>query len=276
MAYTIFDNTMVDMTWQEVQKAGKENKTIILPISVIEEHGPHMDLAPDVYLVHKQSKDCKMELEKLEVESLIAPPFYWGINRCTGHFPGSFSVREETMIMLLTDIVSSLKSWGFSNVYILNSHGDYYHINTISRAAKQIRTELDINIQFVIDIEEVPIYNIDISEQHILAFKCEGTVEELYEYSFSDYADIHAGGAETSSMLKSFPNSVNSDILSDLVDSKVAFDKLHNWCDENAITLTPLGYCGNPSNINIEEIEKWNLIVTNAIAKVIKNNLDSL
>ncbi len=39
MAYTIFDDTMVDLTWQEVEAAGKENRAIFLPVSVIEEHG---------------------------------------------------------------------------------------------------------------------------------------------------------------------------------------------------------------------------------------------
>jgi len=273
MAYTIFDETMVDMNWKEVEKAGLENRTILLPVSVIEEHGPHMDLAPDIYLAHKQAKNCKKELETLGLKSLIAPPFYWGINRCTGSFPGSFSVREETMVMLLTDIVYSLKKWGFSNIYLLNCHGDYFHITTIIKAVQHIRKELKVNAKLVFDFDEMDIYGMDSKDKALLLYRCEGTENELEEYSFSDWADIHAGGGETSCMLKDFPESVNKEILSTLTDSRVGYDQLNQWCDENGRKITPLGYCGNPQNINIKEIEKWDLLVSQAIAREIQKNL---
>ncbi len=274
MAYPIFDETMVDLTWQEVERAGKENQTIILPISVIEEHGPHLDLAPDVYLTHLLSKNCRRELKKIGIPTLIAPHFYWGINRCTGSFPGSFTVREETMIMMISDIVSSLKKWGFNNIYVLNVHGDYFHIITILKAIDLIRAEQSANIQYVMDTDMVETYGIDEKKDNVLIYKCEGTEEELSEYSYSEYADIHAGGAETSCMLKDFPNSVKKDLIPTLKDSKLPWDKLDGWCDENARELTPLGYCGNPAHINTDEIKKWDVIVAKTIATNIKKHLD--
>jgi creatinine amidohydrolase/Fe(II)-dependent formamide hydrolase-like protein len=44
-------------------------------------------------------------------------------------------------------------------------------------------------------------------------------------FSFSDYADIHAGGSETSAMLISFPNSVSKEKLSNLEDSKIKYEQ---------------------------------------------------
>ena len=48
---------------------------------------------------------------------LIAPPYYWGINHCTGAFPGSFSLREETMKSVLFDIFNNLNNFGFKRIY---------------------------------------------------------------------------------------------------------------------------------------------------------------
>lgn len=42
--YSIFHETMVDMTWQEVEQAAKDGAIILTNTSVIEEHGLHCSL----------------------------------------------------------------------------------------------------------------------------------------------------------------------------------------------------------------------------------------
>ena len=125
------------------------------------------------------------------------------------------------------------------------------------------------------DIDMTEMYGIDDKKNNLLVYRCEGSEEELSEYSYSNYADIHAGGGETSCMLKDFPDSVREDILPTLKDSNVPWDKLEGWRDDKARELTPLGYCGNPAHINIDEIKKWDGIIAKTIAQHIKNHLDS-
>ena len=115
--YSIFQETMADMTWQEVEKAAKEGAIVLLPTAVIEEHGPHMGIGVDTYLAYQTCKLVRRELESRGVKALIVPPFYWGINRTTHVFPGTFTVRDKTMKAVLDDILFSLKSWGFTNVF---------------------------------------------------------------------------------------------------------------------------------------------------------------
>jgi creatinine amidohydrolase len=88
---SIFKDTMVEMSWQEVQKAAKNGAVVIFPIAVVEEHGPHMDLSPDIYLTSLGCRFLKQDLAKKGIEAIIAPPYYWGINQATGDFPGSFT-----------------------------------------------------------------------------------------------------------------------------------------------------------------------------------------
>ena len=271
MAYPIFDETMVDLPWTEIEKLAQTGSPVILPISIIEEHGPHMDLAPDVYLVHKLAKVVKGLLSENSVTALISPPMYWGISECTERFPGTFSVKPETMISLLFDLVSCLYDWGFKRIYILNVHGDPLHINTIIKAVETIKSKLTISLYYLLDKRVFNLLNIsDADRTNIIPFKSEIDGEE---FCWSSFAEVHAGGEETSSMLNDFPNSVFSINLHNLKDSKVTYDQLSHWKFDYARTLTPLGYLGNPANINLEDANKIDNFIARSIATEILNSI---
>ncbi len=76
---------------KQTKEAARQGTLVLFPAGVIEEHGPHLPLAVDVYGSYLQSRMVKSELEKRGIKSLIAPAFYWGINVATGSFGGSFS-----------------------------------------------------------------------------------------------------------------------------------------------------------------------------------------
>lgn len=273
MAYQIFDETMVDLTWPELEKQAKQNPLVILPISIIEQHGPHMDLAPDIYLVHNMAKTVTKYLNEKNVKCLIAPPMFWGISESTGCFPGTFSIRPETMIELLYDIVSSLDNWGFTKVFILNMHGDSLHIKTIIKGIQKIKCNINLDdICFILEEEVAPHFGLDGTEDYVLLYRSE---MDGNCFSWSDYADIHAGGEETSSMLNFFPDSVIKEMLPNLTDSKITFEQLSNWNGNNARKLTPLGYCGNPSNFNTAEANKIDDFIAKSIAYQIERYLNS-
>ena len=92
MCYSIFDETMVDLSWDKLDELIKEEAVVLLPTGVIEAHGPHMGLGVDTYGSYIKCKLVKELLESKGIKTLIAPPYYWGINNMTGDFPGSFTV----------------------------------------------------------------------------------------------------------------------------------------------------------------------------------------
>ena len=77
--YSIFHETIADMTWMEVEKAAENNPVLLVPIGSIEQHGPHLPIGTDTYLVYLLSLLTKKELEKQEIPAVIAPPYYFGI-----------------------------------------------------------------------------------------------------------------------------------------------------------------------------------------------------
>ena len=220
-SFSVFEDTMVEMSWQEVQAAADRNAAVLLPIGTIEAHGPHMDLSADFYLSTLVCRFLKQELEAEGVEALIAPPVYWGISRDVAKYAGTFSVSPSTMKGLLTDIFSSIKSWGFKNVFVDNAHGDSLHLKTIREAIDEANKSPDFSVYFLWDLD------IDVDSD----LKFPQMRENRYE------PDCHAGAIETAQMLAYFPEKVHTDIAKSLLPQN---------------TFHPLAYRGDPASYDLE------------------------
>jgi len=140
----IFTNTMADMSWTEIKQYADRNAIVLLPIGVIEEHGPHLCSATDIYTAHIYCLSIKQKLEQNGFSVIIAPPFYWGICQAAKGFIGSFNIKEETAYALLFDILTSLKDFGFKRVFGINGHGDINHKVTVVKAFKDAHEQLDM------------------------------------------------------------------------------------------------------------------------------------
>lgn len=246
--YSIFDGTMVDMTYPEIEKAAKEKAVVIFPTGVIEEHGPHLPLGVDTYEGYIKAKLLKMELEKRGIQALIAPPFYWGINLATGSFPGSFHSREETVVNVLWDAMASLKRWGFEHVFFVNNHGDADHNNAILNAIKKARQDTGIRAYYVLDEGFAKRLGLTGKEPHVL-------IHKMAPPPASKYVEVHAGGGETSLMWYYFPELVRVDIWKTLKSTDKTVEDLMVWRRGwgDAKRVTPDGFFGDPTTASPEK-----------------------
>lgn len=219
--FSIFEDTMVEMTWQEVQAGADRNAIVLLPIGIVEGHGPHLDLSPDFYLSTLSCRFLKQTLQEKGIEALIAPPFYWGISCDVAKYAGTFSIRPETMKGLLTDIFASLKSWGFRRVFISNAHGDRLHIETIEKAIAESIEAPNFRIYSLWDMD------IEVASEVVFP----PTREERYQ------PDYHAGAIETAQMATFFPEKVRFDVAKKLMPQD---------------NFDPSAYCGDPANFDLE------------------------
>lgn len=233
---------MADMTWPEIETAAKNNAIVLMPLGVIEEHGPHIACGADIYLSYLQCKLVKQELTKRGVAAIIAPPFYWGINTSTRNFPGSFDMRPETMKALLTDILSNLKQWGFQKVLYINSHGEGEHNKVILESAKESRRNTGIQALILLDSWMSRRFGLSGQEEHVLTFDFTPPPNAPKV----DVPDFHAGTSETSEMMAFFPELVNIKIAKMLKPPKVQGGGYENW-GQDARKVTPMGYTGDPS-----------------------------
>ncbi len=218
--YSIFRDTLVDLTWPEVKQAAEEKRLVLLPLGVIEEHGPHMSLGPDAYLSYFRCVALKRQLAARHVEAVIAPPVYWGIMAAgeTGAYPGSFTVSPVTMKALLGDVFADLKNWGFERVFVVNRHGDRTHRKVLFDAIAEAKERLGLT--FYNDRERAD------AEANGPELKLPAGVKLFMP-------DFHAGAPETADMAAFFPEEVDLKTAASL---------------KPEATFHPLGYVGDPAS----------------------------
>jgi creatinine amidohydrolase len=249
--YSIFHETMVDMNWPDVEKAAEQGAVILLPTAVIEEHGPHMSCGIDTYGAYLVCKLARRELESRGIKTLIAPPFYWGINGTTHVFPGTFTVRKETMKALLHDIFSSLKSWGFNDIFNLNFHGDGQHCITILESIVDARETLGLNAYCVLSEQEIMRYGLSGNEPFVVTRNSPPSDEQPQEF-----LDIHAGADETGIVAAFFPEQVDTDLALTLEPTRITYSEVAQWLTD-ARRVTPLGYLGDPAGFDTEAAREY-------------------
>ena len=152
--FSIFEDTMAEMTWQEVEAAARRGAAVLLPVGIVEAHGPHMDLTPDFYISALYCRYLRQELDILGCEAIIAPTVYWGVGEAMAKYPGTFSVRPETMRRLLCDVLDSLARWGFRDVFIFNAHGNRVHMDIIREAANVCSRD-NFRVYPLFDLEKI-------------------------------------------------------------------------------------------------------------------------
>jgi creatinine amidohydrolase len=251
---SIFSETMADMNWQEIEDLGNQDIPVLFPLGVIEEHGPHLPLATDIYLSYAICRKIKKEIESLNGKCLIAPPYYWGINYCTGAFPGSFSLKEETLRSVLGDIFENLNQFGFNRIYCVNVHGDPLHTKTILESIRESNKVHHMNIRLLMEQYDLKNYNLTGDEPYILLDEA-----QYPQYLFPDdngRLDIHAGAFETAAMEHFFKDLVDTKVTKNLKDYSLNYESIKTWLKGGEATreLVPLGYAGNPSEYEKERL----------------------
>ncbi|MDT8300894.1 MAG: creatininase family protein [Sedimentisphaerales bacterium] len=249
--YSIFHETMVDMNWPDVEEAAEQGAIVLLPTAVIEEHGPHMSCGIDTYGAYLVCKLARRELESRGIKTLIAPPFYWGINSTTHVFPGTFTVRKETMKALLHDIMSSLKSWGFNDIFNLNFHGDGQHCITVLESIIDARETLGLNAYCVLSEMEIIRYGLSGNEPFVVTHMSPPSDEQPQEF-----LDIHAGADETGIVAAFFPDQVDTDLARILEPTRITYNEVVQWLT-NARRVTPQGYLGDPADFDAEAAREY-------------------
>ncbi|MGR3765944.1 creatininase family protein [Rossellomorea sp. NS-SX7] len=109
-----------NMTWEEVEEALKTVKMAIIPVGAHEQHGPHMAESCDAVLATEMAKKLA---ERMHPHVLVTPTINMGVSPHHLNFPGTISLKPDTLIAILRDIVQSLKHQGIKKFLFLNAHG---------------------------------------------------------------------------------------------------------------------------------------------------------
>ena len=217
-----------NLTDPQISQLNKEHVIVILPISLMEAHGPHLPLGTDFLIAAKFSELLAARLTQFDPQTraLIMPAVpmgVGGINR-----PGTLAHEQNLIKNTLFQFGRQLADHGFKKGIIVSGHAGKAHLQAMSSAARNLKKQSTF--------EFLPLTSYLFLDAGLkkMARMIGQSGNDLPPY------DGHAGLWETSVMMFLHPEQVDSRHKS-LPESDDA--------EEN-------GYRGNPALANVETGQK--------------------
>jgi creatinine amidohydrolase len=235
-----------ELRWPQIDALNRERTLFVLPIGMIEEHGPHLPVGADTLGVMYEATRVTQRLNGALAgwNVVMMPPIHYGtgganlIGGIQVH-PGTYGIRQSTLRSLVADIGGQIAQNGFKWIFVMNGHGGPPHNIAINEAC-----------DFVSETFNVTMLHLTALFRADAAIQSQGRrIREKY-FSPAEITsfgmDVHAGVGETSAMLALRP---------DLVDS--GYKRLpgrvgHNFGELREIALQPgwQGYLSSPAKAN--------------------------
>jgi len=115
------------MNWMQVEAYLKHDDRAVLPVGSTEQHA-QLSLMVDCILSERVSVDAA---EPLGVP--VFPPVNYGITPYFRAFPGTISLRLDTFLKVIRDVLDSLADQGFRRIVIVNGHGGNSPASTLAQ-----------------------------------------------------------------------------------------------------------------------------------------------
>ncbi len=108
---------IAEMNWMQVEAYLKRDDRAVVPLGSTEQHA-YLSLCTDGILAERVSVEAA---EPLGIP--VFPMLAYGVTPYFRAFPGTVSLRLETYLRLLQDILNSLMSSGFRRILLVSGHG---------------------------------------------------------------------------------------------------------------------------------------------------------
>ena len=185
------------LSYTEAEDMASKGAIVLLPLSPIEGHGPHLPLGVDFFgasTLAEMSADMLMEKD---VPVVIAPVLPYALANVAMPFAGTVTLRENTVKALVRDIAASFQRHGFKGLVILCQHLERPNLAALKDASA--------------DATAAGMPSITVNPFMSSADK----MNALMKGEFPEL-DLHAGEWETAYCLWCCPELVKQDVLKNL------------------------------------------------------------
>ena len=169
------------MRWEDLTTSSFEEAVelcggvCVLPIGVLEAHGPHLPVGTDATIAHRLACTAA-EMEP----ALVFPSYPWGLNVEAKAWPGSIVLGSQLVLDLLTDVCTEISRNGCKKIILFSGHGGNRFLLSFF-----VQSQLDQGVDYI------PYLVIG-----------DGLGRDDFFYTlFADGASGHAGECETSLMM---------------------------------------------------------------------------
>ena len=127
---------LAGMNWSQVEDFLRLDDRVVLPIGSMEQHA-RLSLATDAILAERVAVEAA---EPLGVPVLPAIPF--GHSPYFLDYPGTISLKLETLLAVVRDAVDCLLRAGFRRILLVNGHGGNAPVGALAQEMMAERTHL--------------------------------------------------------------------------------------------------------------------------------------
>ncbi len=224
-----------EMTREDILCVSRDVDLVLLPVGSIEQHGPHLPLDTDSFDAMYMLEEAVKRIDGPRPP--ILPTVSYGVSDHHMSFPGTVTLRPETLEAVLIDIGRSVATHGFQKLFICNGHGG--NTSVLNIAARKLKRETGL-----------------------LVFVDSGECMEPGKKGLIETKnDVHAGEYETSTSLANRNELVDSDAIPGqemgFPHPSMAFNHVppfnFAW-DTHELSST--GVLGDPAKATVEKGEK--------------------
>jgi creatinine amidohydrolase len=233
-----------EMSMREVKECAKTRRVVILPVGSVEEHGDHLPLCTDSI----QPEYVAVEVAK-KTRCIIAPTIRYGVCNSTRNFPGTISIRFDSLRNIVYDILGELIRNGYTRILVLSGHADQAQMIALRLAAQKTlqRSEKEMK-------NDKP--RIMVCSDYDFAYELKGKY-------FSE-KDGHAGAIETSRVMSIRPELVEK-------SGKKSYPDLPRFeVVSDAQSYFPSGVIGDPTEASVEKGKMINSYVIEHVAALVE------
>jgi creatinine amidohydrolase/Fe(II)-dependent formamide hydrolase-like protein len=197
-----------ELAFPQIDAFDRQRTMFLLPVGMIEEHGPHLPVGADtlavIYEADGVSRRVSRALTGWNVVIMPAINYGQGGANALGNMfvhPGTYGIRQSTLRSLVADLGGQIARNGFKWIFVLNGHGAPPHNIALNEACDFVSERFDVTM-----LHLTGLFRAD------AAIQAKGQRMNAQYFSPAELAafgmDVHAGVGETSGMLAVRPELV--------------------------------------------------------------------
>lgn len=179
------------LNWKQIEELPRDSTIFFLPISPMEEHGPHLPVGTDYLTAKDTAKDAIINLEQSDqpIKGVLLPAIPLGFCEFNTDFPGSVSVSSRVVREVIISFGTALATHGFNMMVICTYHMALSHLKGIYQAMKYLKRK----------------YQMKICEPWAPLFYSDEVEKKEPKLGFDTKKEVHGGFRETSLMKYQYP-----------------------------------------------------------------------
>ncbi|MHB9848793.1 mycofactocin biosynthesis peptidyl-dipeptidase MftE [Streptomyces krungchingensis] len=125
---------LASVTWIEAAGLARRRATLAVPVGSTEQHGPHLPMSTDTDIAVALAERLARQVRDV----VVAPAVAFGSSGEHQGFPGTLSIGQEAVELLLVELVRSA-TLTFPRVILVSAHGG--NAQPVTRAVGRLRAE---------------------------------------------------------------------------------------------------------------------------------------